>query len=291
VTRSTPLLIALLSLLCAAPASGQCGLDVVECRPDAPRWVGEFASLSANAVLGGLTSGVARRLAGGSFSDAFLRGLLGGSAVYAGKRIAAERFDGAGLIGRQVAATGTSMVRNAGKGVHAFDRLLLPLGPIRLDVSPREGRWSVRTDAVAIGWIVYGIAESELELAWGRSIGAGTAIFRTRGTLISFDGEEAHAAGVTNAGVVFVADVPAYGARVLERGLAHERIHVLQQDFIAAAWTDPLVDALLARTAPTRLLRAHISVNLSTELMRALGQLFPTHQDRPWEIESIFFAR
>lgn len=279
------------SLLLAAPASGQCGLTVVECRPDAPRWVGEFASLSANAVLGGLTAGVTRRLAGGSFGDAFLRGLLGGSAVYAGKRIAAERFDGAGLIGRQIAAAGTSMVRNAGSGVHPFDRLLIPFGPFRLDLSPRAGHWSVRTDAVALGWIVYGIAESELELDWLRSLGAGTAVFHTRGTVISFDGEEAHAAGVTNAGVIYVADVPAYGERVYQRSLAHERIHVLQQDFIAAAWTDPLVDALLGRTAPTRLARAHISVNLSTELLRTLGRLFPQHDDRPWEIESIFFAR
>jgi len=288
VRRSAPFLLA---LLLAAPASAQCGLTVEECRPDAPRWVGEFAALSANAVLGGLTSGVTRRLAGGSFSDAFLRGLLGGSAVYAGKRIAAERFDGAGLIGRQVAAAGTSMVRNAGNGVHAFDRLLIPFGPFRVDLSPRDGHWSVRTDAVALGWIVYGIAESQLELDWGRSVGAGTAVFRTRGTVISFDGEEAHAAGVTNAGVIYVADVPAYGERVYERSLAHERIHVLQQDFIAAAWTDPLVDALLGRTAPTRLVRSHISVNVSTELMRALGRLFPKHDDRPWEIESIFFAR
>ena len=282
---------ALAAFMWAVPASGQCGIDVVECRPDAPRWVGEFASLSANALLGGLTAGVTRRISGGSFGDAFLQGLLGGGAVYAGKRIAAERFAGAGLIGRQVAATGTSIVLNVGRGLPAFDRLLLPIGPLRLELALAERSWSVRSDAVALGWLLYGITESELELDWGRSLSSGTAVFRTNGTLISFDGEEAHAAGVTNAGIVYAADVPVYGERVLQRSLAHERIHVLQQDFIAAAWTDPLVDAVLVRTAPGRILQAHVSINLSTELMRAFGRLIPAHEDRPWEIESIFFAR
>lgn len=279
-----------LALLLGRPLAAQCPIGVDECAQDAPRWVGEFASLSANALLGGVTAGVVRALHGGSFRDGFLDGLPGGAAVYAGKRVAAARFDGAGLLGRQLAAVGTSMVVNAGQDLPAFERLLLPLGPLRLDLAPGAG-WSLRLDAVAAGWIIYGIAEPELTFDRARSISGGTAIFRTSGKLISFGGNEPHAAGVTNAGVVYVADVPAYGGRVFERGLAHEVMHTLQQDFLAAAWTDPLVDALLDRTPATRLVARYVSVNLSTELLQAFGQLIPHHRDRPWEIEAIFFAR
>jgi hypothetical protein len=271
-------------------AAAQCPIGMDECVPGAPRWVGEFASLSANALLGGITSGVTRALGGGSFRDGFLDGLPGGAAVYAGKRLASERLDGAGLLGRQVAAVGTSMVVNAGEGAALFDRLLLPVGPIRLELAPGSG-WSLRLDPAALAWIIYGIAEPELTFDAGDSFSGGTAIFRTSGKLISFDGAEPHAAGVTKAGVVYVADVPAYGGRAFERALTHERIHAIQQDFFAAAWTDPLGRALLGRTRVTRRVAGVLTFNLATELLMGIGQLIPEHRDRPWEIESIFFAR
>ncbi len=282
--------LAILAFVVATPAAAQCPVDALECQPDSPRWVGEFASLSANALLGGLTAGIVRRMGGGEFAPAFVQGLLGGGAVYAGRRVAAERFDGAGLLGRQVAAVGASIVRNAGDAAPPLSHLRLPVGPVLVDL--RAGsRPSLRIDPVALGWVVYGIAEAELRLDVSRTLSAGTPVFLTSNKLLSFGGDEPHAAGVTNAGVLFVADVPAYGDVVLERSLAHERIHTLQQDFFATAWTDPLAQALLARAELSRRLGAHVSVNLSTELMRGLGRLIPDHGDRPWEIEAIFFAR
>lgn len=273
------------------PVRAQCGLGPEPCRPDAPTWVGEFAALSANAVLGGLTAGLVSHVRGGEFGDAFLRGLGGGAGVYAGKRIASERFDGAGLLGRQVAAVGTSMVRNAGQGEAAFTRLLLPIGPVWLELGPRFRPAAARIEPFALGWTLYGLLEAELEFDAGRSLSAGTAVFRTRGTLLSFDGEEAHAAGMTNAGVILLADVPAYGNPFMERSFAHERAHVLQQDFLGMAWTDPLVQRLVRRTPATGAVGRRIAFNLSTELMRGLGRLFPEHENRPWEIEAIFFGR
>lgn len=276
-------------ILFAGPAAAQCPISALECEPDTPRWVGEFTALSANALLGGLTAGTTRLLRGGSFRDGFVDGLLGGSAVYAGKRVAAERFDGAGLIGRTVAAAGTSMVVSAGDGADLFSRFLLPVGPVLLDVRPGHGV-RARLDAIAAGWMIYGVAEPELTLDPGRSLSAGAVVFRTDGKLVARD-EDAHAAGLMSAGVIFLADIPAYGDAVLERAFAHERIHVLQQDFIAAAWTDPVVDGLMAKTTPTRTLSQYVRVNVATELMRALGLFVSDYEERPWEIEAIFFAR
>src|SRR5688500_10942351 len=97
-----------------------------------PTWVGQFTVAGANALLSGVTAGVIQELRGGSFSDGFARGALGGVVIYAGKRVAMDRFAGAGLLGREVAAVGTSMVRNAADGVGLLDRVVLPVGPVRV---------------------------------------------------------------------------------------------------------------------------------------------------------------
>lgn len=83
-------------------------------------------------MLGGLTAGIVQRLRGGSFSDGFARGAVGGAVAYAGRRIAAERFDGAGLLGRQVGAVGASVVRNASERRPSLERLFFPAGPLHV---------------------------------------------------------------------------------------------------------------------------------------------------------------
>jgi hypothetical protein len=262
------------------------------CTVDTPRWLGEFATLSVNAAIGGLTAGLVQRFRGGSFADAFVSGVLGGATTYAGKRVAAERFAGAGAIGRIVSATGASMARNATSGQLLLSRITVPVGPVWLDVRRGMAGTSVgaRVDPVALGWFVYGLAEPELHFDAGESLSAGAAVFRTRGKLLSFGDDERHAAGVTNAGIIFLADIPAYGDSFERRALAHERVHVLQEDALAIMWTDPLASHVmsgLGAYSPSR----YVAVNLSTELMRTLARFESRHEARPWEMESIFLAR
>jgi len=278
-----------------AAAQDRCFVGSVEndrgCAFGAPRWVGEFTSLTANAVVGGLTAGLARELRGGSFREGFMQGILGGAIVYAGKRVAAERFSGAGALGRTVAASGASAVRNAGAGEALFDRLTLPAGPIWLDVSTRTKQIRARIDAATLAWIVYGVAEPELEFDAAESLSSLVPVFHTDGKLLQFGSDSVHAAGVTNAGVYFVADVPAYGREAARRYAAHERIHVLQADQLAIQWTDPAAQWLAGRLPALRPAMRFVAVNLSTELMRIGSGLIADHGDRPWELESIFFAR
>ena len=287
----------LLALVWAQPARGQASCfggtvdDDGACGFAAPRWVGEFASLSANGVIGGLTAGLLRHFRGGSFRDGFVRGMAGGAATWAGKRITAESFGGAGLIGRGVSAAGASMVRNAGDGAPTFDRLILPVGPLWLDYSPRRRALRVRVDVAALAWVTWAVAESELDLDVRESLSAGTPLFRTKGKLLSSGHDDAHAAGVTNAGIILLADVPAYGPEFERRAMAHERIHVLQEDQLAILWSDPGVSRVAGLTASGRTANRFIAWNLGTEVLRLLGNAFPEHGDRPWELEAIFFAR
>jgi hypothetical protein len=292
VTRSATFLVALL-MAWPRPAAAQCSLfGQTTCPLDAPRWVGEFATLSANAFLAGMTAGITQRLGGRSFGDGFVRGALGGAVVYGGKRLVVERFDGAGLLGREVAAVGSSMVRNASDGVALFDELILPFGPIRLYVRPADRTVQPKLDALAFGWTIYGIAESELSFDAGESLSAGAPVFVTDGKVIqSSNTDSTHAAGLTESGVIVLAAVPAAGAEFRARAFAHERVHILQGDHIFTTWTDPLESRLLRSVPAAARIGRWADVGLSTDVLRVFGIFFDDYDERPWELEAAFLAR
>jgi len=294
VKRSRAACVALAAALAGpALASAQCldgttSGDVI-CVFDSPRWAGELAAISANGLIGGLTAGVMRHFRGGSFQDGFVRGLLGGVASWAGKHVAARRFDGAGLIGREVSAVGASMVRNAGEARPLLDRLLLPVGPVWLEVGG-PAHVHARLDVAAAAWLFYAVAEPELDVDAGASLSSGTFVFRTRGKLLRKRGADEFA-GTAAAGIIFLADVPAYGETYAKRAAAHERVHVLQEDQLAILWTDPLAHWAADRIGLPPAVNRFLLYNASTELVGLLGGLIPKYRERPWELEATFFAR
>lgn len=276
----------------AAPAAAQRPVvpDTLPIVGGAPHWAGEFAILSANALLSGVTAGIVQELRGGSFRDGFMRALPGGAAIYLGKRAAAERFDGAGLLGREVAAVGTSMVRNAGDGVPLFSSLVLPVGITRVYVTPGSSpHLRVRLDAMATGWTLYGIFNDHLHFDARRSLSAGTAVFRTRGEVLS--GSAGDAVGIAQNGVLLLADVPAWGPLAMTRTFAHEREHVLQEDVIFGTWMEPLQRRFLPRLPGGTFVDGYLDLNLSTNLLDQLAGLIPQHDVRPWELEAEYLAR
>jgi hypothetical protein len=273
---------------------GQPGLGEQPCPLDAPRWTGNLAVLGANGLLGGVTAGIARRISGGSFRDGFTRGFLGGTLIYGGKKIAAERFAGAGLLGRQVASVGASVVDNAAAGRGTFDRILLPVWIGRLYIEAGgEGvgrRVTPRLDLMATLWTIQGLAEKELRLDVGGTLSAGTPVFRTDNRIIDLGGG-GRASGITAAGVIFLSDVPAYGEFWYPRVFAHERVHTLQMDQMFVQWTRPIERAAAGAIPGGERLLRYVDLNLSTELLRLLTVPFPEHRDRPWELEAMFLAR
>ncbi|MGH7466807.1 MAG: hypothetical protein ACRENP_02370 [Longimicrobiales bacterium] len=250
-----------------------------------------MTALSANAMLGALTAGLLQELRGGSFKDGFTRGALGGVFAYAGRRMASQRFDGAGLIGREVAAVGSSVIRNASEARPMFEQLTFPIGPLRLQVMPRARKFDASLDVVASAWIAWGIAERELDLKIAESLSTGTAVFRTRNKLIVDSSNRLHAGGVTSASIILLSDVPAWGSVFLERVAAHERIHVLQEDQILHTWLEPGEAWLLNRLPYGKSVTRRLDFNWSAEFLGILTHLFDRHSDRPWELEAIYFSR
>lgn len=208
---------------------------------------GEVALLGINALVGGLSAGLWQELSGGTFEDGFTGGALGGSVHYAGKRLAAGSFPGAGFLGRQVAATGASIVRNVSDARAPLDSLGLAVGPLRLYLSPAEPLHPrLETDLHELYWTAHGLLDGQHAMDVGESLSSGAAVFRSDRQL--YDSRDRKLRGATVGGAIFLAPLDAE----TERGtLAHERAHVLQLDFLYHAWFRPLEDRL-ARRLPRR---------------------------------------
>jgi hypothetical protein len=252
----------------------------------APGWMGDVTFLSLNSLTSGVTAGVFQKLRGESFTDAFARGALGGAVYYGGLRISAQHFDGAGLLGRQVAAAGTSMVRNASDGRPALERLFVPLGPLHLYVDLADGvAVRPKVNLTALTMLLSAAAESRLEWDAAATLSAGAPVFRAHGrALIS---EDRIVNGYVSSGSIFLSDVsPADPTLVF----AHERAHILQLDWLFLAWSDPMESWALNRVPLGSTAYRYVDIDfIAPWLLRSAYAMFDVgHDDRLHEIEANF---
>jgi hypothetical protein len=281
------------ALLGPTVAEAQCG-GGARCRdpeaaapvPAAPmQWRGELQVAGVNAAIGGVTAGVVARARGGSFVRAFARGFAGGTGVYAGTRLATARFASAGFLGREVAAVGASVVRNAADGRGSFDRLVIPLGIGRLDVDrtiPGATRFGL--DLPAIATAVYAATRPELRFDAAASASAGLPVFVARHGFQGDNWEGRHMAGVIWLRENIAGEA---GGTVHSRVLAHETIHAIQNDFAFIAWSRPVEQRM-----PRRMLgpvSRFVDLNLQVPALGA-ASLFTGYDERPWEREAHFLA-
>jgi hypothetical protein len=271
--------------LTAGPVRAQCVL--VRC---AETTAGDHATaLAINALMGGVSAGILQAGSGGSFLDGFAHGVLGGGVVYAGKAIAARRFDGAGFIGREIAAIGNSMVFNAASGDGPFSRLALPLGPFpaRVIVETTNGfRARPMFDLINLGATAYGLAAWNLDVR--RSLSSGVAIFRDAPdgppSIVESVEPSAFIQAATTVGAVIF--VTAEGEPYLEQIIPHERVHTIQIDAFLAMVGDRS-DTWLFERYPT--FDRYVKANLLTGLLGAINQTMLALSDRsnlPWEVEA-----
>lgn len=229
-----------------------------------PRLQGHVTVLAGNALIGALTAGVVRTLNGGSLKDAFVQGALGGAVTYAAKQVAVRDFVGAGLLGREINAVGVSLVRNASDGVPALSRLFVPLGPLPVRATLTLGgglHVQPQLDIAAMGWLAGGLLGSGLTLDVAQSLSSGAPVFQAAERWL-MDAEHG-VRGYAIARSVFLGDPARYPGALISQAdvLAHERVHVLQQDFVLTAWGDPLAGAALSRFGAGRALSRYTTVD------------------------------
>jgi hypothetical protein len=287
-TLLAPLLIA--SACLAGPAAAQMpcvGFDCPSPPPASDPWLSERAQghltiLGANALIAGLTGGIRQWRGGGSFGDGFLRGAVGGGVTYAGKVVVAQEAPGAGLLGRGLAATGSSITRNASEARPSLERLILPVGPVRVRTdASRDAPPALTLDLVAMlstaGVMLSGMGS---ELAWRSTLGSGAPVFHATGWSDDWGWEARHYGGT----IVLRGDgIPS--ERFMRRALAHERVHLLQYDQAFILWSDPVEIRLLERLG----LPVALDLGLHAPLFLGLNLIIP-YEHQPWEIEAHFVA-
>lgn len=217
----------------------------------------EVSFFMVNGVVGAVTAGVAAVLGGEDFSEALSGGALGGALVYAGKRAAMFTFPGSGLLGRQVAGVGGSVVRNAGQGRALWGALTLPLPLVRIDVDPRALRiTAARLDLSETVALAYSVSREDLSLDWSASLDSGAPVLDSSEPLVGAGGHDAH--GMMRYGVIIVDRTslnPSHHVSGSERSSSweaqyhrvrrHELTHVLQRDFAHRAAAGVLEEWLI----------------------------------------------
>jgi len=234
-----------------------------------------------NVALGGLTAGVRQWRAGGSFTDGRWRGALGGGTTWIGKRIAVTEGTEAGVLGRTVAAVGTSMTRNASEGVGSLAHLVIPVGPARLrwDREEESLDWSV--DAVATGAMLWARFSGQgARLDWGHSLRTGAPVYVARRWRHDWGWSGRHAFGTIMIGEPF---------RETLNVLAHERVHVIQNDQAYLLWAEPLEKRLLAWIGVPERIASRVDLSLHVPFWAYLDtRVMPDRN--PWEFEADVLA-
>jgi hypothetical protein len=244
------------------------------------------AHLGINGALGGFSAAMFALARGKDPWRAALVGFGGGIVVGAGKQITGRRFDGSGFLGRQVAALGTSLVRSASEDTLV---LLMPLGPMTLEVRPRAvDRVRPRINIVGTGTVLYYVLRSDTRLDVGASLSAGSPVFRFPTETVS-----------TRDGIIFgrmdfgtvVLGTPGSSLTEQQRmTLPHETIHVVQYDFLEHALTLPPERAILRILGVGEGFLRHVDIGAMSVLLAGVLQMHMDYDDRPWEKEAVWLT-
>jgi len=270
------------SLVAPAPARAQADAST------------ELTVLGANVLLGGVTAGVTALMQGRPFWRAFGLGAAGGAMVYGGKRFMSwHGVPGSGLAGRFLGATGASMVRNGAAGRDAFDLVLLPMGPFTLYLRPPRDSANapVKINLARAAYIMGLVLRDDFRLDVPASVHAATPVFERPGKVL-FRSRDQVTLGLSICGTVIVGDP--WSMRLVHRPpygelLAHERVHVVQGDFVEIAWTGPIEQWLLGELPGGAWLRRYVEPGFLGLAIAVAGLAAFPGDDGPWEKEAEYF--
>ena len=248
-------------------------------QPLSARTTSDAKVLAVNIALGGLTAGVWRVVTRKPLVGGLVRGAAAGAVVYAGKKIIAEETPLAWWGGRQIAAIGSSEVSNAAERLPILQRVVLPLGPIRIHFDRLASRKIMpRLDALQSVAIVAFAIHPATRFSAKESFATGAVVFVNESE--KFDGY--HAAGVVSLTDVLTERFFLPCKRTI---LSHELIHAAQYDFTFTAWSDATQSAISRRVRSVGFITRFMDLNFTLPMPYVANRLIK-YEDRPWEIEA-----
>jgi hypothetical protein len=236
-------------------------------------------------------------------------GFFGGATVAGGKQLTGFGRGPTLLAGRLLATAGNSISLSAGRGQPTF---VVFIGPVSLtgvqaqhdgdSTAVTRWRWRARLNALHLGYLAYYATNRDYRFEFDASARAGVPVFRKRAGLI-VDGDVS-LLGMQQLGVVLVADRsqflpieistpagPMLQVPPSEREIiAHEGIHVLQEDQYNFLVALPTERALVQRVPGLRRLGRHIDFGILGSLAVLGSEHLIRYERRPWEQEAARLA-
>ena len=238
-------------------------------------------NLLANGAIGGAIAGVRALIAGKREWRALAAGFGGGVLTGVGKQVAAARWVGAGLIGRQVGAAGTSLIYSATADTAV---LFAPIGPATLELRPRSpSRARLRLNVAQTLTLVHAAGEGSAHVDRGATLSTGTPVFRRpRRKMPVSDNTN----GYATPGAIFLARDELRPGEMRRTVLPHETVHVVQWDAYSYLVTLPLERAVVRRLPGGGWLSRHVDVGLLAPLTVYAAAQRIGYQHQPWEREA-----
>lgn len=261
------------------------GLPVAAQEAPLPQRYNKGMLAIGNAGLGALASVVGQGVRGKRVTlRSVLHGAAGGGLVYAGKVVVARNSGFTNLLGRELAAVGSSGVLNASSGRGFVDHLSLPWGPVRVHIDRNPAKVNLKLDLAGSVATIAALADSDLDFELGKSLAYGVAVFRADRAENHNLANGSHAAGV----VRYRTGIPQGTATPSEiRGtIGHELVHVVQADFLFTVLSEPLESRLMAGHPVSRAVNRFIDLGGNVPVASGLNALVP-YSRRPWESEAI----
>lgn len=241
-----------------------------------------------NAGLGAATAGLTRWMQGRPVRPALLGGAAGGALAYAGKRLVVERWEGAGFVGREVAAVGHSMVRNAADARPLLSRIVLPLGPLRFYVRPdSQTRLRARLDAPSAAYAIL-LSAAGRPFDARASLSSGALVFRIPDLPLS-DARGRCIPGLAFGSTIVLSDMTRQATDDRNPAYAHERVHVVQYDQLFTTLGDPAEEWVGRRVGWFGRAKRYLDFNV-TALVAMVPQAV-WNEGTPWEREATAVTR
>jgi hypothetical protein len=244
------------------------------------------AHLAVNGALGGFSAAMFALARGKNPWRAALKGVGGGVVMGAGKQVAGKRFDGSGLIGRQLASLGTSVVRSASEDTTV---VILPLGPMTFEIRPSAvDRVRPRVNLVAATTLAYYVIRADTRVDLGATFSAGAPVFRFPTETVST--RDGIIFGRMDFGTIVLGATPTILDTQRRMTLPHESIHIVQYDFLEQALSLPPERAILRKLGVGEGFLRHVDIGAISVMLAGVLQMHMDYEDRPWEREAVILT-
>lgn len=244
------------------------------------------AHLAVNGAIGGFSAAMFALARGKNPWRAALKGFGGGIALGVGKQVAGQTFDGAGLLGRQLAAMGTSVVRAASEDTMV---VIVPVGPMTFEIRPSAvDRVRPRVNLVASTSMLYYIVRADTRIDWGATLSSGAPVFRFPTETVST--RDGIIFGRMDFGTIVLGRRPTVLDAQRRMTLPHESIHVVQYDFLEQALSLPPERAILRKLGVGEGFLRHVDIGVISVVLAGVLQMHMDYEDRPWEREAVILT-